>query len=478
MTTEAFLQRRDRLAAHIAQMGGGVAVLFTAPEVARNRDSDYPYRYDSYFHYLTAFGEPEAALVMVVEPGRARSILFCRSKNEEREIWDGFRFGPAAARRRFGFDEAHPIDELDARMPALLANRPAIFHALSADESLDARLRGWLGAARAQARAGVSVPVRAHDLLHLLDEMRLIKDADEIATMKHSAVIAADAHCRAMRATRPGRYEYEIEAEILHEFHRRGAPSPAYGSIVAGGANACVLHYRENDAKLKNGDLLLIDAGCEYQGYASDITRTFPVNGRFSGAQRELYEIVLAAQRAAELATRPGKRFDEPHEAAVRVLAQGMIDCRLLRGSLSGVLESGAYRRFYMHRTGHWLGRDVHDCGDYREATGEHGAPIRPPRRSAAAAKAARRKPGVTTERGAGAAPAPAQRPWRKLAAGMVVTIEPGIYVRAASDVPKPYHDIGIRIEDDALLTARGCELITAGVPKACDDIEALMRDA
>ncbi|MGE0310003.1 MAG: aminopeptidase P N-terminal domain-containing protein [Lautropia sp.] len=478
MTTEAFLQRRARLAERMAAMGGGVAVLFTAPEVARNRDSDYPYRHDSYFHYLTAFGEPEAALVMVVEPGRARAILFCRSKNEEREIWDGFRFGPAAARRRFGFDEAYPIDELDARMPALLANRPAIFHALSADEALDARLRAWLGAARAQARAGVSAPARAHDLLHVLDEMRLIKDADEIATMKHSAAIAADAHCRAMRATRPGMYEYEIEAEILHEFHRRGAPSPAYGSIVAGGGNACVLHYRENDARLKSGDLLLIDAGCEYQGYASDITRTFPVNGRFGGAQRELYEIVLAAQRAAELATRPGKRFDEPHEAAVRVLAQGMLDCKLLRGSLAGVLESGAYRRFYMHRTGHWLGRDVHDCGDYREAGDERVAPIAPPRPARPARAAAAAKAAPARARAATKPAAPAPRPWRKLAAGMVVTIEPGIYVRAADDVPKAYHDIGIRIEDDALLTARGCELITSGVPKACDDIEALMRDA
>ena len=492
-----YLQRRERLAAHMASMGGGVAVHFTAPEVTRNRDSHYPYRYDSYFHYLSGFGEPEAAIVLIVEPGRARSILFCRSKNEEREIWDGFRHGPVAARRRFGFDEAYPIEELDVRMPALLANQPAVFHAIAADDALDSRLRQWLGAARVQSRAGVSTPAHSHDLLHLLDEMRLVKDAGEIATMKHSATIAADAHCRAMRTTRPGMFEYEIEAEILHEFNRRGAPSPAYGSIVAGGANACVLHYRENDARLKAGDLLLIDAGCEYQGYASDITRTFPVSGRFSGPQRELYEIVLAAQHAAELATRPGRRYDEPHEAAVRVLAQGMIDCKLLRGSLSGVLESGAYRRFYMHRTGHWLGRDVHDCGDYREAAPSSGA-IKAPRPTGAARKMSSgtgagartaARPASKSASGSGAAKrvarkvatgtdSPQARPWRRLEAGMVVTIEPGIYVRAAPGVPKAFHDIGIRIEDDAVLTARGCELITAGVPKRCEDIEALMRDA
>ncbi len=444
----AFARRRAALADSMRAQGGGVAVIFTAPEVPRNRDSDFPYRFDSYFHYLSGFPEPEAAVVIVAGSTRARSILFCRSKHEEREIWDGFRYGPAAARKHFGFDEAHPIEEIDARMPDLLADQPAVFYSLGSDAGLDAHIQRWLGVVRSKSRAGVSAPSRALDVTRLLDEMRLIKDADEISIMRKAAAIAAGAHVRAMRCTRPGSYEYEIEAEILYEFRRHGSQFPAYGSIVAGGANACVLHYRENDARLKDGDLLLIDAGCELDGYASDITRTFPVNGRFSAPQRELYDIVLAAQRAAEKATRPGRHFMAPHEAAVKVLAQGMIDCKLLKGSLDGVLESGSYRRFYMHRTSHWLGRDVHDCGDYRE-------PESPgTRKSSTSAR---------------------ERPWRKLRPGMVLTLEPGIYVRAADDVPKAYHDIGIRIEDDALVTDSGCELLTAGVPKAAAEIEALM---
>ncbi|MEY4863433.1 MAG: hypothetical protein RLZ51_1528, partial [Pseudomonadota bacterium] len=278
------------------------------------------------------------------------------------------------------------------------------------------------------------------------DDMRLIKDEHELDIMGRAAAISAQAHRRAMQTCRPGMAEYAIEAELLHEFRRHGSPAPAYGSIVASGANACVLHYRDNTATLRDGDLLLIDAGCELEGYASDITRTFPVNGRFSGPQRALYDIVLAAQSAAVDATRPGHRFIDPHDAATRVLAQGMIDCGLLQGTLDGVLESGSYRRFYMHRTGHWLGMDVHDCGEYRE-------------------------PGQD---------APAQggeKPWRILRPGMVLTIEPGLYVRAASDLPEAFHDIGIRIEDDAVVTSEGCRLITRDVPVQADEIEALMRD-
>jgi len=460
----AFARRRAALADSMRAQGGGVAVIFTAAEVPRNRDSDFPYRYDSYFHYLSGFPEPEAAVVIVAGAEATRSLLFCRSKHEEREIWDGFRYGPKAARKKFGFDEAHPIEELDAAMPSLLANRPAIFYSLGASGELDAHVQRWLSAVRAQARAGVGAPYRALDVTRILDEMRLIKDADEIAIMRKAAVIAARAHVRAMQHTRPGRHEYEIEAEILYEFRRSGSPFPAYGSIVAGGANACVLHYRENDARLKDGDLLLIDAGCEIDGYASDITRTFPVNGRFSSAQRALYDIVLASQRAAEIATRPGARFTEPHDAAVKVLAQGMLDCKLLKGSLDGVLESGAYRRFYMHRTGHWLGRDVHDCGEYREPD-EEGKPDRQEKHEARS-----RRKSKSTE--------PAGKPWRRLVPGMVLTIEPGIYVRAADDVPKAFRNIGIRIEDDALVTEGGCELLTSDVPKAADEIEALMADA
>ena len=474
---EDFRGRRVRLAALMNRYGGGVAVAFTAPEVIRNRDATFPYRPDSYFHYLSGFPEPEAAVVIVADGRESRSILFCRTKNVEREIWDGLRYGPEAAKKRFGFDEAHPIESLDEQLPRLLADQPILFHAIASDEALDARVRGWMSAVRMQSRAGIASPVCSFDLNYLLDEMRLFKDADEIAIMRDSARIAAEAHRRAMLRTAPGVYEYQIEAEILEVFHRYGASAPAYGSIVAGGANACILHYRENDQRLKSGQLLLIDAGCELDGYASDITRTFPVDGRFTGPQRDLYEVVLAAQRAAERKTRPGKRFDEAHEAAVAVLAQGMIDLKLLKGSLAGVLESGAYRRFYMHRTGHWLGRDVHDVGDYREAL-QLGTARR------AASKAGNKAAGKVAGKGAGAKrggkaarnATPAGRPWRRLEPGMVITIEPGIYVRAADDIPAAFHDIGIRTEDDALVTATGCELITADAPKTCDEIEALMR--
>lgn len=467
----SFARRRAVLAERMRAQGGGLAVIFTAPEVPRNRDADFPYRYDSYFHYLSGFPEPGAAVVIIAGATTERSILFCRSKHEEREIWDGFRYGPKAARRKFGFDEAHTIEELETRMPALLADQPGLFYSLGTSAELDSHARRWLGAVRAKARAGVSPPDRAIDVTRLLDEMRLFKDAEEIAIMRKAAKIAAGAHVRAMRATRPGCREYEIEAEILYEFRRHGSPFPAYGSIVAGGANACVLHYRENDARLKNGELLLIDAGCELDGYASDITRTFPVNGRFSAAQRELYEIVLESQRAAQKMTRPGRHFMEPHDAAVKVLAQGMIDCKLVRGSLDGVIESGSYQRFYMHRTSHWLGRDVHDCGDYREP--DDGVEARPATAATAAVVAGTRsgKPARKARKHDGAA----ERPWRRLQPGMVLTLEPGLYVRAADDVPKAFHDIGIRIEDDALVTESGCELLTSDVPKTVAEIEALM---
>jgi len=440
---QVYSSRRARLAQQMRERGGGVAVLFTAPEALRNRDSEYPYRWDSYFYYLSGFPEPQAALVMKVDGDRTETLLFCREKNPEREIWDGLRFGPQAAAERFDFDQAFAISELDERMPALLADQPAVYCMLGSDPALDARMQRWLGAVRAQARMGVSAPSQAIDVRALLDEMRLVKDAHEVDLMQRAARISAAAHVRAMRRTRPGMREFELEAELLHEFRRCGSQFPAYGSIVAGGRNACVLHYRENTSELRDGDLLLIDAGCELDGYASDITRTWPVNGRFSPAQRALYDIVLAAQAAAIAATRPGTRFIDPHDAAVRVLVQGMIDCGLLEGSVDGVIESGAYKRFYMHRTGHWLGMDVHDCGEYRQ-------------------------PG---EPGTGDA-----RPWRILRPGMVLTVEPGIYVQAAADVPAPFHDIGIRIEDDALVTDDGCEILTADVPKAANDIEALMR--
>ncbi len=428
-----FAVRRQRLA---QAMGPGVAVIPTAPEQLRNRDTHFPYRFDSHFYYLTGFPEPEAALVIV--GGEApRTLLFCREKNEEREIWDGFRYGPEAARERFGFDEAHPIASLDEKVSAALENQPALYYPVGSDPQWDARAIRWLNAVRAKARAGVAAPDRVQDVRSLVDEMRLVKDGHEIALMRRSARIAAAAHRRAMQAARPGRSEHEIEAELLYEFRRNGAQFPAYAPIVAGGANSCVLHYVFNDAPLRDGDVLLIDAGCELDGYASDITRTFPVNGRFSGAQREVYEIVLAAQRAAMDKVVAGNAWNEPHDAAVRVLAQGMRDLGLLPGSLDEILEKETYKRFYMHRTGHWLGLDVHDAGEYKRAGN-----------------------------------------WRALVPGMTLTVEPGLYIRAADDVPERLRNIGVRIEDDVLVTDAGCEVITAEAPKAIDEIEAVMRDA
>ena len=426
-----YAHRRARLAARLQQ---GIAIIPTAPERARNRDSHYPYRYDSYFYYLTGFTEPDAVLV-VTAGNSPRSVLFCRAKDPEREIWDGFRYGPDQAREVFGFDECHKIAELDARLPALLADQPQIHSHLGGDGQWDARVLGWLNSVRAQVRNGVSAPAAITDVRRVLDDMRLVKDGHELATMRRGAQISTGAHQRAMRATQPGRTEYEIEAELLHEFRRSGAQSPAYGSIVAGGANACVLHYVRNDAVLSAGDLLLIDAGCELDGYASDITRTFPVNGEFSPAQRDVYQLVLAAQAEAIAQVAPGASWNAPHDAAVRVLAQGLIELGLCHGSVDKVIETGDYKTFYMHRTGHWLGLDVHDAGDYK-CDGD----------------------------------------WRKLEPGMVLTVEPGCYIRAGAGVPAHFANIGIRIEDDVAVTATGNEVLTQAAPKTVAGIEALMR--
>jgi Xaa-Pro aminopeptidase len=430
MNALPFSSRRERL---MQSLQAGLCIIPTATEVIRNRDTHFPYRYDSYFHYLTGFAEPEAVLVLVAgsEP---RSILFCRDKDEEREIWDGFRHGPEAARERFGLDEAHSIAALDDKLPELMANQPRLAYAVGTDAAWDARVLGWLNAVRAKARTGITAPEEILDVRKWLDEMRLIKDAGELDIMRRAAHISSAAHRRAMQLTRPGRYEYEVEAELLHEFVRQGARQPAYTSIVASGRNACVLHYVDNTARLEDGDLLLIDAGCEVEGYASDITRTFPVNGQFSGPQRAVYEITLAAQHQAIAAVRPGARWLEPHEAAVRVLTQGMVDLGLLKGEVDGLIESEAYKRFFMHRTGHWLGRDVHDAGEYKTG-GE----------------------------------------WRALQPGMVLTVEPGFYIRPADDVPAPFWNIGVRIEDDVAVTEAGHEVLSSP-PKTVADIEECMR--
>ena len=464
MTTVAapsiYAQRLARLAALLGPKG--VAIIPTAPEQQRTRDSDFLYRPDSYFYYLTGFSEPQAWLVIT---GDGKSTLFCQPKDVEREIWDGFRLGPMAAPAQLGLDAAFSVAELDAQLPALLDGRDVVWYPFATHKALETRIDGWLGSLRARVRYGALCPEQQRDLCGLLDEMRLFKDAHEQDTMRRAAQISAGAHIRAMqlsarmlRAGQPVR-EYHLDAELLHEFRRHGSQYPAYGSIVAGGANACVLHYRAEAGEIRSGDLVLIDAGCELDGYASDITRTFPANGRFAGPQRALYELVLASQEAAIAATRAGARFTDPHEATVKVLAQGMLDLGLLDankvGTLQDVIEKRAYFAFYMHRTGHWLGMDVHDCGSYIEP-------------SEVGTVSERKDPlsGETIK----------DRPARILRPGMVLTIEPGIYVRAAEGVPEQFHNIGIRIEDDAIVTDTGCELISRGVPVGVDEIEALMR--
>ncbi|MDP3678143.1 MAG: Xaa-Pro aminopeptidase [Methylotenera sp.] len=427
-----FKARRQQL---MQAMGNGIAIVTTAPEVIRNRDSHYPYRFDSYFYYLTGFKEPEAMLVLITGKEN-KSILFCRDKDMEREIWDGFRYGADAAKALFAFDEAYSFKQLDEMMPNLLSNQEKLFFSLGADAGWDARVTGWLNQVKAQARTGVSAPDDIADVRKLVDEMRLYKSPVEVDLMRRSANIAAAAHNRVMQKVRAGKMEYEIEAEFLHEFYRKGAQSPAYTSIVAGGANACTLHYNANNCELKDGDLLLIDAGCELDGYASDITRTFPVNGKFSAAQKDVYELVLAAQAAAIAQVNPSNHWNAPHDAALDVLAQGFIDLKLCQGSKDAVLESGAYRQFYMHRTGHWLGLDVHDAGEYKDKHGD----------------------------------------WRMLQAGMTLTVEPGCYIRPADNVPQQLWNIGIRIEDDVLVTQHGCEVLTASAVKTVADIEDLMK--
>ncbi len=429
-----FAERRAALARH---MGHGVAVIPTAPERMRNRDSDYLYRFDSYFYYLTGFTEPGAVLILHAGEKETRSVLFCRDKDAERETWEGFRWGPEAAKSEFGFDEAYSINTLDEMAPKMLANQPALHYAPGAEVEWDARIMGWLNRVRAQGRTGITAPDQIHDVRTALDEMRLFKDASEITTMRTAAGISAAAHLKAMAATRPGRMEFEIEAELLYEFRRRGAQFPAYWPIVAGGGNACILHYRANDKRLADGDLLLIDAGCELDGYASDVTRTWPVNGRFSPQQKDAYQLVLASQDAAFAAITPGAHWNAPHEAAVRVLAQGFIDFGLCQGTLDKVIETEDYRRFYMHRTGHWLGLDVHDAGEYKRA-GE----------------------------------------WRALEPGMMLTVEPGCYIRPGDKVPEAFWNIGIRIEDDVLVTATGYDIITRETPKSVAEIEALVGQA
>tara|TARA_R110002073_G_scaffold191065_1_gene349746 strand:- start:193 stop:1500 length:1308 start_codon:yes stop_codon:yes gene_type:complete len=431
---KSFKTRRQKM---LSTMQNGVAIIATAPEQLRNRDAHYPYRFDSYFYYLTGFAEPDSVLVMAAETSESpgKHILFCREKDTEREIWDGFRYGPEAAKEAFDFDETYPISSLDEVLPKLLEDQSTVYSPLGQNAVWDTRITGWINQVREKARSGVIAPTEIRDCRVLLDEMRLFKSAEELQVMRQAANISTDAHRRAMQTTRPGMYEYEIEAEFLYTFRKRGAQAPAYTSIVAGGANACVLHYVENNAELQTGDLLLIDAGCELDGYASDITRTFPVNGTFTSVQKDVYQLVLSAQAAAIAVVKPGIAWDETHQAALKVLAQGFIDLGLCQGNVDSVIESADYKRFYMHRTGHWLGLDVHDAGEYKQ-NGD----------------------------------------WRLLQLGMALTVEPGCYIRPADNVPEHFWNIGIRIEDDVVVTETGHELLTIAAPKEVADIEELMR--
>jgi Xaa-Pro aminopeptidase len=427
-----FARRRKQL---LRIMGrDSIAILPAAPVRHRNSDVEHAYRQDSDFFYLTGFSEPEAVAVLV--PGRAPAdyILFVRDRDPLRETWDGRRAGPEGAVEKFAAGDAFPISDMDEILPGLLENRNRVYYAMGSHPEFDQRVLGWLQGLRTQARNGKHPPQEMIALDHVLHDMRLYKSKAEIELMRESARIAAAAQVRAMRFCQPGRYEYEIAAELMHEYGRHNAAA-SYQPICGGGANSCILHYNENDARLDDGDLLLVDAGCEYQYYASDITRTWPVGGRFTPAQREIYEIVLAAQQAAIAKVKPGNHWNEPHDAAVQAVTHGLVNVGLLKGRVSQLIKDGAYRKFFMHRTGHWLGMDVHDVGDYK----------------------------VGDE-------------WRVLEPGMVMTVEPGIYIPAGTrGVPKRYWNCGIRIEDDVAVTTEGYDVLTDGVPSDPDEIEALV---
>jgi Xaa-Pro aminopeptidase len=435
MSPREFAKRRKQL---MKMMGeGAIAILPSAPVRIRNRDVDYAYRQDSDFLYVTGFEEPESVAALIPGRGHGEYILFCRDKDPIRETWDGRRAGPEGAVNDHAADDAFPVGDIDDILPGMLEQCERVYYTMGVHPEFDKRLMGWVNALRAQVGKGKHTPHEFIVLDHVLHDMRLYKSRAEMTAMKRSARIAADAHVRAMKVCRPGMREYEIEAEFLHEFRRRGT-EPSYHPIVGAGENSCILHYTENDNVINDGDLLLIDAGCEYEGYASDITRTFPVNGRFTAPQRAIYELVLAAQEAAIDQIAPGKHCKESHEAAVRVITRGLVKLGILKGKVPALIKSEAYKRFFMHGTGHWLGLDVHDVGDYK----------------------------VGDE-------------WRLLEPGMVMTVEPGLYIPSGSKgVAKKWWGIGVRIEDDVLVTKQGNEVLTRHVPKEPGEIEQLMEAA
>lgn len=432
MDSREFSRRRKRL---MDMMGhDSIAILPTAPERTRSRDTLFPFRPDSDFYYLTGFAEPEAVAVLIPDRSHGEFVLFCRERDAKMETWDGIRAGLEGACERYAADDAFPIEDMDDILPGLMEDRERIYYTMGNDQSFDQRVVGWVNDVRQRVRTGVNAPDEFISLNHILHDMRLYKSRQEIKSMREAAKIAASAHKRAMQVCKPGMMEYQIEAEFLHEFMRQGARSPAYSSIVGGGANGCILHYVENASELKDGELLLIDAGAEYNYYASDITRTFPINGEFSEAQKEIYEIVLAAQLAAIEQVKPGNHWNDPHEAAVQIITQGLVSLGILKGRVKSLIKESAYDKYYMHRTGHWIGMDVHDVGDYK-LDGE----------------------------------------WRLLEPGMVLTVEPGLYFPAARGLAKKWWNIGIRIEDDVLVTKDGHEVLSKDVPKSIEDIETLM---
>ena len=431
-----YARRRKALMAQMVP--NSIAILPAAAVAIRNRDVEHVYRQDSDFQYLSGFPEPEAVIALI--PGREHGeyVLFCRERNPERELWDGLRAGQEGAISDFGADDAFPISDIDDILPGLIEGRDRVYSAMGSNPEFDRHLMDWINTIRSKARLGAQPPNEFEALDHLLHDMRLYKSAAELKVMRHAAAISARAHVRAMQACRAGLHEFSLEAELDYEFRKGGAKMPAYGSIVAAGRNACILHYQENDALLRDGDLVLIDAGCEIDCYASDITRTFPVSGRFSAEQKAIYELVLESQEAAFAAIGPDKHWNQAHEATVRVITEGLVRLGLLKGNVDDLIAAEAHRAFYMHRAGHWLGLDVHDVGEYKVG-GQ----------------------------------------WRVLEPGMTLTVEPGIYIAPDNQsVAKKWRGIGVRIEDDVVVTKNGCEILTGGVPKSVADIEALMAAA
>ncbi len=433
ITNKEYAGRRKELMS--LMHSNSIAIISSSPEKVRSRDTHYPYKQNVNLSYLCGFPEPESVLVLI--PGRAQGemVLFCRDKDPLRETWDGYREGPEGAVSNFDADDAFPIADIDDILPNLIEGKDRLYYAIGKDPEFDRHLMDWVNHVRNQRGNGALPPGEFVDLDHFINEMRLFKTAGELKIMRKAAEISANAHCRAMKASKPGLFEYQLQAEIEHEFAVNGSAGAAYTSIVGGGKNGCILHYIENRDALKDGDLVLIDAGCEYQNYAADITRTFPVNGKFSDEQAAIYDLVLKAQTDAIAVIGPGIEYNKTNEATVLAITQGLVDLGILHGDVDELITSEAHREFYMHGAGHWLGMDVHDVGDYK-----------------------------------------IEAQWRVYEPGMVVTIEPGIYIAPGNpNVDKKWHGIAVRIEDDIVVTKSGNENITSGVPKTRDQIEALM---